>query len=693
MPKRNYVQAFISYTHDSDSHKERVLALASRLRGDGIDVHLDQWVQAPEKGWPRWTSDQVEGADFVLIVCTEIYLRRFRLEEEQGKGLGASWESGVVVQELYEAQGVNTKFIPVLFSSVDDPHIPAPLRSTTCYVVDGPRGYEALYARLSGQSTVQKPPLGKPRKLQAHRPSSLFTNTDAIGASGTVGQVFISYRHVAPDEDLAHALAARLEERNHPVFIDARLEVGTRWSKEIERQIRASGFFVVLLSKHSVQSEMVRWEVELAHELEGLGKLQILPIRIDFDGELPSDLASTLDPIHYVRWSSSEAMDDVLDCLVAAIEKSAALPQRRADASDVLHLDSSDQAPDAGPAPLPAAESRLIMETGTVRLKSPFYVERAADRQMERALEEGGATLVVKGARQSGKSSLLARAHALARSQGRRSVYLDFQQFDDDQLESLDRLMRVLAKRVTRSLRAKTRVEEIWDEDFGAKENFVDFLSEILDESDEPILLILDEVDRVFERPYRGDFFAAVRGWHNRRALEPSWERLDLAIGHATDPTLWIDDLNQSPFNVGERLRLDDFNDGEVATLAALHGVSLGDGAETLRRLIGGQPYLMRQALYTLATEGWTVDQLWDVAADETGPFGDHLRGLLWKLRRNEQLFEAMKAAVKGDGCADEMDFQRLRAVGLVIVDQGNSRLAARPRYELYRRYFETHLL
>ncbi len=60
-----------------------------------------------------------------------------------------------------------------------------------------------------------------------------------------MSQVFISYRHVEPDESLALALAEALKSRRHPVFIDQQIEIGTRWVDEIERQIRASAFFVV----------------------------------------------------------------------------------------------------------------------------------------------------------------------------------------------------------------------------------------------------------------------------------------------------------------------------------------------------------------------------------------------------------------------------------------------------------------
>ena len=115
------IKVFISYTHDSQEHMDRVLALSNRLCEDGIDCHIDQYEQSPEEGWPRWCERQVERSKFVLVACTQTYQRRFKGEEEPGKGLGGTWEGHIITQELYDAQGKNNKFIPILFSQ-DDAH-------------------------------------------------------------------------------------------------------------------------------------------------------------------------------------------------------------------------------------------------------------------------------------------------------------------------------------------------------------------------------------------------------------------------------------------------------------------------------------------------------------------------------------------------------------------------------------------
>ena len=64
-------KVFISYSHDTVAHQERVLDLADRLRADGIDAEIDQYNDSPPEGWPRWCERQIEAAGVVLMVCTE----------------------------------------------------------------------------------------------------------------------------------------------------------------------------------------------------------------------------------------------------------------------------------------------------------------------------------------------------------------------------------------------------------------------------------------------------------------------------------------------------------------------------------------------------------------------------------------------------------------------------------------------
>jgi hypothetical protein len=44
-----------------------VCSLAERLRKDGVDAQIDQYVAGtPQEGWPRWMLDRLDWADFLF---------------------------------------------------------------------------------------------------------------------------------------------------------------------------------------------------------------------------------------------------------------------------------------------------------------------------------------------------------------------------------------------------------------------------------------------------------------------------------------------------------------------------------------------------------------------------------------------------------------------------------------------------
>ena len=167
-------KVFISYSHDSTEHKDRVLALANRLRQDGVDATIDRYEASPPEGWPKWMERQVRESEFVLVVCTELYLKRTEGKEEPGKGHGVAWESVLTYQQIYEAGSKNEKFIPVLLQGGERSHIPDPLKPATSYRCTTDEDYEQLYRRLTNQHEVNKPVLGKLRPLPAREVKQHF---------------------------------------------------------------------------------------------------------------------------------------------------------------------------------------------------------------------------------------------------------------------------------------------------------------------------------------------------------------------------------------------------------------------------------------------------------------------------------------------------------------------------------------
>lgn len=159
---------FISYSHDSPDHRSKVLGLSQRLRKDGLEAEIDQYINGtPANGWPRWMLDKLDEADYVLIICTETYYRRFRGHEVADKGKGVDWEGALITQELYNARSKTCKFVPVIFDANQQNFIPEPLRGDTFYILNSKQAYQKLYDFLLGQDGVEPIELGpitpKPR--------------------------------------------------------------------------------------------------------------------------------------------------------------------------------------------------------------------------------------------------------------------------------------------------------------------------------------------------------------------------------------------------------------------------------------------------------------------------------------------------------------------------------------------------
>jgi formylglycine-generating enzyme required for sulfatase activity len=243
----NAIKVFISYSHDSDEHKQQVLELANSLRRDGIDCILDLYVQAPPEGWQRWMQHQLEQSRFVLLICTETYCHRFKGLEAHGRGKGVTWEGQIISQILYDKNTETDRFIPVVPDGVDEDAIPYPLRSYTIHKY--PSGYSNLYRQLTGQPEVLIPPIGliKPMRPldvvsegapQLVRTSSTATVPHTIAITTYNYDVFLLY---SKEDTLAvEELAQRLCKEGINARIGCSPDIGQPLEEPVKRELLQS---------------------------------------------------------------------------------------------------------------------------------------------------------------------------------------------------------------------------------------------------------------------------------------------------------------------------------------------------------------------------------------------------------------------------------------------------------------------
>ncbi len=347
--------------------------------------------------------------------------------------------------------------------------------------------------------------------------------------------------------------------------------------------------------------------------------------------------------------------------------------------------------PEQLPPPTPFAQPVVLeMPSGTMKPESAFYVERNADAIALRTIVQLGVTIPIKGPRQVGKSSLLMRIIQAARNAGKRVAYLDFQQLNNSVLNDEELFFRHFCSWISDVLELEDKVEESFRLNLTTIQRCDRYLQRhILKGLGSPLVLAMDEVDRVFDTNFRNDFFGMLRSWHNSRAIYPSLDELDLVLVTSTEPYQLIDDLNQSPFNVGQIIELEDFTPEQVAELNRRHGSPFdANSLQQLLRLLGGHPYLVRKALYLVASGQITPTELFTNATAASGPFGDHLRRLLSLLYDKQELIQGLQLVISQNICPDMQIFWRLRGAGLVR----SSGQSALPRCQLYAEYFRENL-
>ena len=484
------------------------------------------------------------------------------------------------------------------------------------------------------------------------------------------GEIVLLYkRNAHPDEELLVLVERALRQHGYQVFVDRHLVVGMEWAREIERRISRAEAVVTLLSAAAVQSEMLAYEIQIAREAaqRRYGKPIILPIRVNFDDPLPESLASVLHGIQWARWNGPGDNNMLL------AEITASLSQVR---------------------PVKPQPAKLEAVGGAVPLDSTFYLARPTDEDFHTAISRNDSIVLVKGARQMGKTSLMARGLQEARRNGCKVVLTDLQKLNATHLHAVDNFFLALAEAIADQLDLDVD-PDVCNPRRGPSMNFERFLRrEVLNKLSSRLVWGLDEVDRLFTCNFGSEVFGLFRSWHNERSLDPSgpWQNLTLAIAYATEAHLFITDMNQSPFNVGTRLTLADFTLEQVSELNGRYGSPLKDPRELVRfyELLGGQPYLTRRGLHELTSHNVSFSEFESKAAHDEGPFGDHLRRILVSLAQDPNLCDAMKGLLAGRPASSPEVFYRLRSSGVVT---GESARLMRMRCRLYEVYLLRHLL
>src|SRR5262249_35241098 len=113
---------------------------------------------------------------------------------------------------------------------------------------------------------------------------------------------------------------------------------------------------------------------------------------------------------------------------------------------------------------------------GAMSLDSQMYIVRPADEQFHSAITRRDSIVLLKGARQVGKTSLLARGLQLARESGARVALTDFQMLNEGDLASVETLFLKLAELIAYRLDLEVWPRAVWDPLHSPNFNFERYL-------------------------------------------------------------------------------------------------------------------------------------------------------------------------------------------------------------------------
>mgnify|MGYP002777011583 CR=1 FL=1 len=347
-------------------------------------------------------------------------------------------------------------------------------------------------------------------------------------------------------------------------------------------------------------------------------------------------------------------------------------------------------------------------QAGTVNVKNlnlalpnssntAIYIERPPiETDCFQEIHKSGALLRIKAPEKMGKTTLIKKILSYSEASNFHTVYLNLQVAESAMFVTLDKFLRWFCANITRELRLKPELDEYWDEDlYGSLvSSQTYFQNYLLEQLEEPLILGIDNLQRVFEYPeIAKDFLPMLRHWHEEAKNVEIWQKLRLVLANSTEAYIQLD-VNQSPFNVGRQVKLPGFNLEQMMQLAQQSGLeqneTIKEFAQSLIKLVNGHPYLVKQAFFAINQDKLAPEKVLQDAATQGGIYASYLLRHWENLQKQPELITAMQKVIENPTGVqlEPILAYKLEGMGLVTI-AGD---LVQPSCELYRRYFKDHL-
>ncbi|MEI6063851.1 MAG: AAA-like domain-containing protein [Pseudanabaena sp. ELA748] len=321
-----------------------------------------------------------------------------------------------------------------------------------------------------------------------------------------------------------------------------------------------------------------------------------------------------------------------------------------------------------------------------------YVVQTQIESRCHEELLKPGALIRIKSPDKMGKGSLKARLLQFAQNQGYRTVSVDLREANQETFVHINQFLLWLCAYVSDRLDIDADPEKTWKKILGANANCTKYVEKFLLEPDKaPLVLALTNFNHVFNYPHvENDFLGLLRGWFEKVNERKVWGRLRQIIVYSEE-ALATHNINQSPFNVGLSIELDELTPSQVLALAEAYGLSWSmSEVQHLMALVGGHPFLVDEALKYMHRGNNDLQALLATAATDEGIYRSYLHEKWRQLESDSALIDAMKKLAIADGAVrlERKELVKIDGMGL-LKHQGNEVL---PRCDLYKRYFSDRL-
>ncbi|HXQ38980.1 MAG TPA: AAA-like domain-containing protein, partial [Anaerolineales bacterium] len=255
------------------------------------------------------------------------------------------------------------------------------------------------------------------------------------------------------------------------------------------------------------------------------------------------------------------------------------------------------------------AEQIIYTVGGTVQAGGGIYIKRKADDDLLELCRHSEFAFILSS-RQVGKSSLIVRTAQQLESETIRSVTIDLSAIGVK--VSPDEWYMGILDEIYAALDLRTDVFAWWTahSKLGPALRLTNFFKDVLlKEVKEQIVLFFDEIDSTLSIPFSDDFYVAIRSVYNARATIPDFKRLSFVLVGVATPSDLISDNRRTPFNVGRRVEISDFNLTEAFPLVENFGNQAAQILTWVFQYTGGHPYLTQSLFAHLAKSKEVIDE------------------------------------------------------------------------------------